>query len=176
MADLPDEVKAAIMLEVHSQLSPLKATVDRLDKTLHSLYRNGEGGEGYLERARAEDEEWKSELRGVVGKHGDQLDKIDDFVNTYNTLQIELQNRKKRREELWKFWGPKIWQMAGAIAIAICSVTGWAYHEISPVVKVLWQDYLRAHPVVASQLKNTSSIQPEKLYAVKQKPSETAHW
>ncbi len=38
---LSDEVKGAIVLEVHSQLNPLKSTVDRLDRTVRSLYSTG---------------------------------------------------------------------------------------------------------------------------------------
>ena len=38
------EMREAIVLEVHSQLNPLKVTVERLDRIVRSLYSNGLGG------------------------------------------------------------------------------------------------------------------------------------
>ena len=174
---LSDEVKAAIMIEVHSQLNPLKTTVERLDKTVRSLYSNGSGGPpGYLETARAEDKEKHENLMAVVQEHGDQLTAIADFVKTHNQQDVERQDRQKKREERWRFWGPKIWQLAGALALMVSSLAGWTYHEVAPVVKVLWMDYLKEHPNAASELKNYSADQPEKLYSVnKQDAAIPAH-
>jgi hypothetical protein len=167
---LSDEVKGAIVLEVHSQLNPLKSTVDRLDRTVRSLYSNGSGGPpGYLETARAEDEEWKKELKKVVEAHGEQLTVVADFVKTHNERDKENEERQKKREERWKFWGPKIWQLAGALGIMVSSLAGWTYHEVAPVVRVLWMDYLKEHPNAASEMKNTSSDAADKVYADSQK-------
>ena len=169
MSELADEVKAAIMIEVNSQLTPLKTTVDRLDRTVRSLYSNGSGGPpGYLETARAEDKEKHETLMAVVQEHGDQLTKIADFVKTHNDRDREEQARQKKREERLRFWAPKLWQIAGALVVMFGSVIGWAYHEAAPVVYILWQDYLRSHPTAASQLKNTSSNEAEGVYAVRQ--------
>ena len=177
MSELADEVKAAIMIEVKSQLTPLNTTVDRLDRTVRSLYSNGSGGPpGYLETARAEDEEWKKELKEVVKAHGEQLTVVADFVKTHNERDKENEERQKKREERWKFWGPKIWQLAGALGIMVSSLVGWTYHEVAPVVRVLWMDYLKEHPNAASELKNYSADQPEKLYSVnKQDAAIPAH-
>ena len=164
---LSDEMKGAIVLEVHSQLNPLKTTVDRLDRTVRSLYSNGSGGPpGYLETARAEDKEKHKALMDVVAEHGDQLATIADFVKTHNERDKENEERQKKREERWRFWGPKIWQLVGALGVMASTLAGWTYHEVAPVVKVLWMDYLKEHPNAASELKNYSADQSEKLYSV----------
>ena len=92
MSGINDEIKGAIVLEVHSQLTPLKVTVDRLDRTVRSLYSNGSGGPpGYLEKARDEDNEWKKELKELVKSHSDQLAETSDFVKTHNQRDREEQ-------------------------------------------------------------------------------------
>jgi hypothetical protein len=54
----------------------------------------------------------------------------------------------------------------------VSSLAGWTYHEVAPVVRVLWMDYLKEHPNAASELKNYSADQPEKVYADSQKPAK----
>ena len=174
MTEVPDELKAAIMIEVHSQLNPLKVTVDRLNLKMHSLYRNGEGGEGYLERARAEDEEWKKELRMVVEKHGEQLAETSGFVKTHLARDKEDEARQRRREERFKFWAPKIWGAIIAVLGFIASTGITACYKLEPVIKIMWQDYLKDHPDAAQTLKKTSSLAPEKLYSEQKEPQQDA--
>ena len=159
MGDVPDELRAAIMVEVHNQLSPLTATVEKLSLKMHSLYRNGEGGEGYLEHARAEDEQWKKELREVVEKHGDKLAEMSDFVKTNNKREMENQERQKRREENFRFWAPKIWTAVIATLGFMASTGITACYKLEPVIKIMWQDYLKDHPDAAQTMKKVSSTE-----------------
>lgn len=175
MGQLPDEVRAAIVLEVNSQLNPLKETVDRLDKTVRSLYRNGSGGPpGYLETARAEDNEWKEKLLAVVEKHSEQLDQTEDFVTTYNALQEFLHTQTERRQKFIKFWAPKIWKVGASLAVSGMIGCGTLLHKAMPVMQILWEDYLRAHPAAATQLKNVTTNQQGKYYAEKQQQQQDA--
>ena len=140
MADLPDHIKGAIVLEVHSQLNPLKTTVDRLDRTVRSLYSNGSGGPpGYLETARAEDQEWKTELKEVVKQHGEQLTAIADFVATHNQQDIEHQERQKKHEQRLEFWVPWAWKIAAAFVGGVISLGVWGCHTVLPIANLLLQ-------------------------------------
>jgi hypothetical protein len=175
MAEIPDEVKAAIVLEVHSQLNPLKTTVDRLDRTVRSLYSNGSGGPpGYLETARAEDNEWKAQLLDLVGKHSDQLAETSDFVKTHNQADREHQERQKRSEDRWRFWAPKIYKGVIGAVVGLFSTGVVACHKLEPVIQVIWQDYLKEHPDAAQSLKNVSSNAPDKVYAEQKESQQSA--
>jgi hypothetical protein len=162
MADLPDEVKAAIMLEVHSQLGPLKTEVQNVSRTVRSLYSNGSGGPpGYLETARAEDQQWKTELKEVVAQHGDQLTEIADYVKTHNQQDVEHQNRQREKEERFKFWVPWAWKIAAGFVASVVALSTWGCHTILPIANVLWQEYLKEHPITATELKKVSVNQPD---------------
>ncbi len=77
------------MAEVSSQLSPLKITVERLDKTVRSLYRNGdEGAPGFLQTAREEDlEKWTQTFKKL-----DRLRPLEDFVLTFKATEKQRED------------------------------------------------------------------------------------
>ena len=183
MSGINDEIKGAIVLEVHSQLTPLKVTVDRLDRTVRSLYSNGSGGPpGYLEKARDEDNEWKKELKELVKSHSEQLAETSDFVKTHNQRDREDQERKRRSEERFKFWAPKIWAAVLSSCGLFASTGIVACHKLEPVIQIIWRDYLKDHPDAAQSLKNVSSNGTKEVYAEGQKPPEYSgalgniHW
>ena len=175
MSGINDEIKGAIVLEVHSQLTPLKATVDRLDRTVRSLYSNGSGGPpGYLEKARDEDNEWKTELKELVKSHSAQLAETSDFVKTHNTRDKEEQERKRHSEERFKFWAPKIYKAVIGAILGLISTGIIACQKLEPVVQIIWRDYLKDHPDAAQSLKNVSSTEQKRVYAEGQKPQFSA--
>jgi hypothetical protein len=159
---LSDETKGAIVQEVHSQLKPIADRVDKIALNQRSLYRNGSGGPpGYLEIARAEDKEWKDELLKVVDKHTDQLAVMSDFVNTHNQRDREQQERQLKREQLIRRWSPRLWKIGAFLMMSGMSGCVAACHRIEPVIKVLWMDYLKAHPLAEQDLKKISDVQPD---------------
>ena len=84
------------MEEVHSQLTPLKLTVERLDRTLRSLYSNGSGGPpGYLELARAEDKRTFSELFEKV----EGIRPIEDFITRHEAYDKQREADRKAHAE-----------------------------------------------------------------------------
>jgi hypothetical protein len=52
------------------------------------------------------------------------------------------------------------------------AIGGWAISRVEPVLKILWEDYVRAHPVVQQRLKNMSQNDTDPVYAGKHKPLE----
>ena len=76
------------MVEVQSQLKPLKDAVDSQKLILRSLYSNGSGGPpGYLEKARDEDKEWKNQMFEKLDDFISRLDKVEDFILEHNVLE-----------------------------------------------------------------------------------------
>jgi hypothetical protein len=150
---LTEEIKAAIMLEVNSQLKPVIVKIDKLALNQRSLYRNGTGGApGYLERARAEDEKWqkelkeeyknwRNELKSVVNTHGDQIAFVVDYVKTHNQRDVEEQGRQLKKEERWRFWIPRLWTMAGGFIVTFVGGIIWALHKAAPWIQLIVNHY-----------------------------------
>jgi len=169
---VPDEneIRRIVVDEVHNQVGPLKSTVDRLDRTVRSLYSNGSGGPpGFLEVAREEDKKRQGELDG----------KLDDLLEYKNKMEVFIavskerdEVREKRRKMLWGL----LWKIGGPIGVAIISILGWIYHASLPVIQILWQDYLHAHPAVMHELKNLSQDNHELIYATEHKLKDFADW
>ena len=167
---LSEEIRGAIVQEVHSQLNPLKTTVERLDKTVRSLYSNGSGGPpGYIEMARKEDNIWKDELRQVIVSHGVQLTSVADFVKTHNQQDKERQKRQLEREERIRFWAPKVWKVGVGFLGLVMSTGIWGCHKVLPVARILWEHYLQDHPIVTEKLKNVSQTPDPSVYAIEKR-------
>ena len=95
---MPDEeaIRRFIVQEVNSQVGPLKTTVDRLDRTMRSLYSNGSGGPpGFLETVKEEDKRDKEKLFGLIEKIDSRVDSFDNFV----TEQKAIREERKRVDE-----------------------------------------------------------------------------
>ena len=130
-----DDIRRIIVEEVNNHLSPIATKVDRLDVRMRSLYSNGSGGPpGYLEMARAQDDERYQRLFNIV------------------------EEMKEQRRKLWAAVLHVGWKIAIAVFGAFVGLMSWAYHASAPVIKVLWEDYLHAHPMAMEKLKNTSEM------------------
>ena len=130
-----DDIRRIIVEEVNNHLGPIATKVDRLDVRMRSLYSNGSGGPpGYLEMARAQDDERYQRLFNIV------------------------EEMKEQRKKLWAAVLHIGWKVAIAVLSALAALTGWAYHDAVPVMKILWEDYQKAHPAVTEKLKNRSGI------------------
>lgn len=138
------------MEEVASHIKPFKDSIEKMDRWRVSLWSNGSGGPpGYLEVARAEDEKRYARLSAEQREATSKLETVETFI----TLLKDRQQRHSRYWQIVRSWG---WKVFTAAAAALLSLTGWAYHEISPVLRILWQDYLRAHPLTSEDLQKMS--------------------
>ena len=140
--------------ELVTHFGPMAATVDRLDKTVRSLYSNGSGGPpGYLETARAEDNLRYTRLLTKV----DELCVDQKAANLFIVLAgAEAKRKEKRREFLAKVG----WKFAALSMAALLGLAGWTYKEVSPLVRSVVKEYLRSHPAVSEELKNHVSMTP----------------
>lgn len=156
------------MEEVARQLQPTHTLLEKLDRWRNSLWSNGSGGPpGYLEVARAEDKTRFADLARRMGEIEDHKDVVNEFMTEIRTVRAERQkqeiaakaaeekrdlDRKALREKLLKIG----WKVAVVALGLLGSLATWAYREAAPVVRVLWEEYLRAHPAVVHRMQNIS--------------------
>lgn len=146
------------MEEVQKHVIPIQNSLAQINRWKTSLWSNGSGGPpGYLEMARKEDDERYQRLFVEQQSQSGSMDILKDFVLTFNIRQKESENRKAAWEKKVQFWVPIGKWVGGGIGLALLSFLAWAYHAASPVVKVLWEEYLRDHPITERQLKQISS-------------------
>jgi hypothetical protein len=78
---VPDDIRSMIVAEVSKRLNPIEQTVNRLDRTLRSLYSNGSGGPpGFLETARAEDNRRFEELFRIKREEINAIKPLQTYV------------------------------------------------------------------------------------------------
>jgi hypothetical protein len=145
------EIRRIVVVEIQNHLGPMGQKVDKLDRTLRSLYSNGSGGPpGYLETARKEDDERYERLF----RSFKELEGNKEVVNTFILLAKDREERQKRYRQMIVKVG---WKVCAGVLSAFLILAGWAYREASPVVKILWNDYLKYHPSVSEEIKNIST-------------------
>ena len=81
-------------MEVQAKLEPLRVAVEAQARMMRSLYSNGSGGPpGYLENARAEDKEWKSEMFEKLDNFLGRLDTVERFIVAHDALEKDTSRR-----------------------------------------------------------------------------------
>jgi hypothetical protein len=161
MADdqLPRWIKEMIMEEVSKQLQariePIKAMLESLNRWKLSLWSNGSGGPpGYLEMARDEDDKRYEDLQSQ------QRSMVADVKTTteYIILLKEREDRKEKRSEaVRQFWSRIGWKIGAGVGTLLLGAGIWLYHEITPIAKILWEDYLNAHPIAMRKIDKLST-------------------
>lgn len=135
------------MEEVALQISPLKGVVEKMEGRLRSLYSNGSGGPpGYLEMARAEDERRYLRLSDEQQRATEQIEKVIGYIEL-------LKDREKQREKRMA----RYWRVASIAAAPLLGFVIWLVHAALPVVRAVYEDYLKSHPYARQQIEKTSS-------------------
>lgn len=138
------------MDEVAKQLSPLSRKIESIDRWKLSLWSNGSGGPpGYLEQARKEDDERYERLFSNIEDLGKHKSTVERFL-------ILFEEREQQRKERIDRWKGIFWKIGAPIGAALLSVAGWLAHQSAPVIKILWDDYIRNHPQIMQQMKQVS--------------------
>lgn len=152
-------IQNEIRSEVESKMLPLTQKVDKIDRRLLGLWSNGSGGPpGYLETARDEDKRRQDQLDEALKEiRSTQLQTARSVDLITDRDQQKAIRRKKYIGLLWKIGGP--------IGAALLSLLAWGWHEVAPVFKVLWEDYLKAHPAVSIRLQQMSQDDRTSVYA-----------
>jgi hypothetical protein len=149
------ELREIVMEEVIKHTGPIKAGLDRVTSTLRLIYSNGSGGPpGYLETARAEDNKRFEQLFEMK----EQLDQTKEFLAV-------LRDREEQKEKRRRFWMGVLWKVGAPIGTGLIGLLSWGASKAAPVLHILWDDYLRAHPLTMERLKNMSSDHPDPAYA-----------
>ena len=133
-------------------IHPIRTDIGNIGSRLRSLYSNGSGGPpGYLETAREQDDERFAALFDMASESKTFAETVKNFINEENKRRAHRQTRVTQAIKVAR------WALPGVFA-AMLTVAGFAYHAITPVAKVLWEDYLRAHPEVTEQLKKITQV------------------
>jgi hypothetical protein len=162
------EIRELIVAEVTKHTQPLK-------DWMYAFWSNGDKSRppGFFQSRIAADDLRFAHLQDETNKQTEILDKVDEFIKLSNARQFESEERQKRKEKRIAFWLPIAKWVLGGIGTALLAFIIWAAHAVVPVVKVLWEDYLKAHPVAQQRIKNLSySTEPVVSYS--QKPSQDA--
>ena len=134
-----------------------------------AFWSNGSGRPpGFFQtRIKADDERY-GRLEKELARQGEIADVMDDFVKTSNTRQKENEEHKRKREFRQKLWIP-------IAATIILGLVGWMYHLCAPVAKILWDDYLKSHPIASEQLKHSSYSQDSVYAKSKDSPQDAGN-
>jgi hypothetical protein len=156
-----ERIREIAMDEVSKQLKPIH-------EWQLSFWSNGSGRPpGFFQmRVKADDERY-DRMALEQKKTVDSLGEVTDFVKNYR-------QRREERERRWKFWAPIMKRVLIGAATVLITLAGWAFSRIEPIVKILWEDYLRAHPMVIQKMKTISVNTSEPVYAGRQKPPQDA--
>ncbi len=87
------------MVEVTRQLGPLAEQVGKLSNNVERLYNSNGGPPGYLQTARAEDNQRFTRIFETLDEHKDAIQPLKDFISKHETA---AQTREEDHEKLSK--------------------------------------------------------------------------
>lgn|ERR1700733_624315 len=142
------------MAEVSKQVQPLH------DWQL-AFWSNGSGRPpGFFQTRIKSDDERFGRLQAETKEQSEVLKRLDTNL-TEITLEKKIEAAaKERRAKRFAFWFPIVKWVVVGLTGAMITVGSWAFTKIEPVVKILWDDYLTAHPDVNRKVKSLSSVSP----------------
>lgn len=147
------DVRRIAKEEVEVQLAPIVKEQEKTRQWRLGLWSNGSGGPpGYLETARAEDKEHFTEIFKT-------LKELKDANSAHELVAAVVADRHQRRQKWFDFAKAHGWKIATVILGSMLTVAGWAYREISPVVHIIWEEYMREHPAAQREIKDVSGAQ-----------------
>lgn len=136
----PETLKGLIVEEIDNKLRPFNARLKWMVREIKAIsiwknetYGNGSGRTGYLERARAEDEKWKQEIRAIVNALSHQVQTL-----THERLEAEIEARLLKKQAVLKESQSKKRMGRMKVVIEILSVLasggafGWILHVLHP--------------------------------------------
>lgn len=140
---------------LNTQMQPIQKQVADVAARLRSFYSNGSGGPpGALEIWREEDNKRFETLFATAEESKELAITVKDFIKD------ELKRREARKQRIASaIAASKV--LLPIIGSALLAVAGFLYHAAAPVVKVLWEEYLKAHPSVSQRLNTVSQFDPQ---------------
>lgn len=155
-----EELRRLVVAEVVRQLAPhrklqeaIQTKVDAIDRWKLSLWSNGTGGPpGYLEIARKEDNSRYERIFSTMEDVKEKQTSVDIFIEI---LKVKEESRQKLQKNVLTFlkW------IAAPMGTAIIGLLGFGFHQAIPVVRTVWEDYLRLknHPAIIREEKKVET-------------------
>jgi hypothetical protein len=154
-----ESLEALVMAEVNKQIEPVKKLLTELHEWQLAFWANGSGRvPGFFQRRIQDDDRW----RATVDDHKTKVDTlIYDLCKAREFREKREEEEKVQRQKRHDFWISIFWKVGLPIALGICSIVGTGIVKATPIIKILWEDYLRAHPAVTQQMKNITTVSPD---------------
>jgi Fe2+ transport system protein B len=143
---------------------------------MHGFWSNGSGkplgffqmrilqdDERFRTRVKADDERYQR-LEQETKSQSETLETLKDFMFEQKLSrearekaekkaeEERKESEQKKKERIARYWSIAKWA-APVIGSIIVTLAAWIYSAAAPVLKILWEDYLKAHPIVSEQLK-----------------------
>jgi hypothetical protein len=145
------ELRSIVEQEVTKQMKPFADQMKKVHDWQLGFWSNGSGRPpGFFQMRMKEDDERNQQVKEDLAKATAVAARLDDFVNEQRIL-------REHRQARWRFWWPIIKWVGGGLGTTVLGLAVWACAHIAPVVRILWEDYLKYHPGVTQQLKNVSA-------------------
>jgi hypothetical protein len=163
-----DEMRRVIVDEVNKQLGPTHAllrslgdSVSKVESWQLSFWSNGSGRPpGFFQTRMKQDDERFATLKQENEAQSALLEDVKTYMTESRTVRIEREKGEKERDERRKTYWALAWKIGAPIATSLLGLLTWAAAKALPVVKILWEDYLRAHPAVSERLKDSAQRAP----------------
>ena len=169
-----------LLKPTHSLIEELGDAVRSVEKWQLGFWSNGSGQiPGFFQnRMKLDDHRYES-LKGETDKQTEVLERMNTFMigqTAARKVRESLERRQReaeaeveaKRAERRKFWLGILLKVGTPILGGILTLLGWGLHKAAPVIQILIDDYMRAHPYVSEQLKNRSSNEQDPRYADRQ--------
>lgn len=161
------------MAEVTRQVKPFAEALQALHEWQLAFWSNGSGRvPGFFQRRMQEDDRRNKEIDLRHGEILQEVNKLTDHKQAVDAFIVELRlarEFRERRESEAKtrrnFW---ILKVGVPVVVGVLGLLGVLARQAAPVVKILWDDYLHAHPVVTEQLRNRAAGGVTPAYAANQ--------
>ena len=167
------------MEEITRQLQPTLTLFGSFEKALKDLHEwqlgfwsNGSGRPpGQFQTRIKQDDERYHRLETETKGQSLILTEVRDFM----IGQVEARKAREEAEQKHAERVRKAVLVAKWAAGAIFALLSWGAAKAIPVVKILVDDYLRAHPYVSKQLRDKASNDGPAL-SYENNPEQSAHW
>ena len=152
------------MEEVAKQMQPLQATLQKVHEWQLGWWSNGSKDRppGFFQNRMKEDDRWRDEVRSQVDRLSANRAADAKFILELRMARKFREQREAEAKARRNFWIVKV---GVPVLVAILGLIGVAVKVSAPIIKVLVDDYLRAHPYVTEHLKKQNSSELDPAYA-----------
>lgn len=155
-------------MEVSKQIQPLH-------EWMLGFWSNGSGRPpGFFQmRIKADDDRFER-LRKETETQSEVLKRLDANMQEIAAQKKAEDERKERMAKRIAFWLPILRLVGSGILAVLLALVGWLGPKAVRIVDVLWEDYMKAHPITEQKIKNISRGDSDPVYSREHNPIESA--